>query len=178
MSSKKNTTEADGPAATVDVSAIAVELIDPAVAVLDANVRTVVDVPLEFIDSIRADGVREPVKARRGEDGTVYIYDGQRRLQAAREAGLAAIPAVFGLAEQGGTVAARITDQLRTFARDELTTLDRVAAVQQLSLEGASVTRIARSTGTSKKRVADILTVAGSATATQAATEYGQQLTL
>ncbi|NNC14066.1 ParB N-terminal domain-containing protein [Planctomonas sp. JC2975] len=173
MSMKK-----DPKTIAVEAVPVTVEMIDSQAAELDVNVRTAPVLPVEFVDSIRAEGVREPVLARRGEDGTVYVYDGQRRLLAAREAELAAIPAVFGLAGQTGTAAERIMDQLRTFAREDLTLTDRVPAYQRLALDGIAVETIARSTGATARHVKDSITAANSPTATKVMQEYGEQMTL
>ncbi|MGM3036794.1 ParB/Srx family N-terminal domain-containing protein, partial [Bacillus cereus group sp. BC41] len=71
-------------------------------------------------ESIREVGVQEPVRARRGDNGEVYVWDGQRRLLAAREAGVDKMLAVFGLRDHNGSEADRILDQLRTFTREDL----------------------------------------------------------
>ncbi|MBD8104744.1 ParB/RepB/Spo0J family partition protein [Plantibacter sp. CFBP 8775] len=148
------------PAATTSVT---VELIDPATAVLDENIRTNPTLSNEFLAQIRTEGVRVPVLARRGDDGTIYVWDGQRRLLAAREAGLSGILAIFGTSD--ASKVARITDQLTSFNRDDMSNTDRVAAFEQLALEGISVARIAKTTGTSKATVNAALTVSASATA-------------
>ncbi|RFA17846.1 ParB/Srx family N-terminal domain-containing protein [Subtercola boreus] len=82
---------------------VTIEAIDPQTVQLDPNIRTNPVLLPEFVDSIRVEGVREPVLARRGEDGITYVYDGQRRLLAAREAGLTSMLAVFGIADTTGT---------------------------------------------------------------------------
>lgn len=154
------------PAQTAPASSATVELIDPATAVLDVNIRTVPVLSMEFVEQIRTEGVRVPVLARRGDDGTVHVWDGQRRLLAAREAGLTSILAIFGTTDAGNI--ARITDQLTSFNRDDLTPSDRITAYEQLTLEGVSVERIAKTTGASKEDVAASLTVGKSEAAKQA----------
>ena len=158
-----NTTTTTAPAATTSVT---VELIDPATAVLDENIRTNPTLSAEFLAQIRTEGVRVPVLARRGDDGTIYVWDGQRRLLAAREEGLSGILAIFGTSD--ASKVARITDQLTSFNRDDMSNTDRVAAFEQLALEGISVARIAKTTGTSKATVNAALAVSKSATAKEA----------
>ncbi|CAD6016214.1 ParB/RepB/Spo0J family partition protein [Agreia sp. COWG] len=150
---------------------VTIEAVDPQKAQLDPNIRTNPDVPEWFVDSIRSEGVREPVLARRSEDGTVFVYDGQRRLLAAREAGTTQMLAVFGLADTAGTPAGRIMDQLRSFARTDLALSDRLAAYEQLTLDGFSVAKIAKSAGASKDDVAAAMKIAKSASARQAVTD-------
>lgn len=65
--------------------------VDPNALQLDANVRTLVDVDPDFYLSIKEHGVRTPVQAWRGDDGQLYVEEGQRRLLAARQAGLETI---------------------------------------------------------------------------------------
>ncbi|AXH37480.1 hypothetical protein DVJ78_18050 (plasmid) [Humibacter sp. BT305] len=152
---------------TVAAPVVSIEQIDPNQVELDPNIRTQVILPPEFVESIRAEGVREPVLARRTPDGTVYVYEGQRRLLAAREAGVTSMLAVFGLEDATGTETGRIQDQLRTFARADLALTDRIAAYEQLALDGISVEKIAKTAGQSTEHVTGALTVAKSKTATQ-----------
>ncbi|MFJ8896587.1 ParB/RepB/Spo0J family partition protein [Leifsonia sp. NPDC102414] len=165
---------------TADLSAlvasghVTIEVIDVATAELDPNIRTESTYSPEFVDSIRAEGVKEPVYARRGDDGTVYVWDGQRRTLAAKEAGVATMLGLFGLTPATVAGSARILDQLRTFNRADLSQADRIAAYEQLALDGIKVEQIARATGHSKDKVKATLTVAKSTTATQAAKDYGQ----
>ncbi len=152
---------------TVAAPVVSIEQIDPNQVELDPNIRTQVVLPPEFVDSIRAERVRGPVRARRTAEGTVYVYDGQRRLLAAREAGVTSMLAVFGLEDATGSESGRIQDQLRTFARADLALTDRIAAYEQLALDGISVEKIAKTAGQSTEHVTGALTVAKSKTATQ-----------
>jgi ParB family chromosome partitioning protein len=163
-------------AAGLAAGTVTIEAIDPQTAQLDPNIRTNPVLPEGFVDSIRAEGVREPVLARRGEDGTVYVYDGQRRLLAAREAGTKSMLAVFGIADTTGTDAGRIMDQLRSFARTDLALSDRLTAYEQLALDGISVEKIAKSAGAAKDDVAASLAVVKSESARKAATNGTESL--
>lgn len=161
-----NTTTTTATATT----SVTVELIDPNTAVLDANIRSNPTLSPEFLAQIKTEGVRVPVLARRGDDGTIYVWDGQRRLLAAREAGLSGILAIFGTSD--ASKVARITDQLTSFNRDDMSNTDRVAAFEQLALEGISVARIAKTTGTSKDTVNAALAVSKSTIAREALDSY------
>lgn len=162
--------------ALIQAGTITIEVIDTDTAQLDPNVRSRLDGLEALTDSIREVGVQEPVRARRGDNGEVYVWDGQRRLLAAREAGVEKMLAVFGLRDHNGGAADRILDQLRTFTREDLNLVDRVKAVEQLTLEGVSVAKIARSTGQSKEDVTAAVKVAKSEVALRAIDTY--QLTL
>lgn len=70
-----------------------IEHIDPAQIEVETNIRTTIKLDAAFLASIREYGVLAPVGCRRNEDGTVTLRIGQRRVLAAREVGLPAIPA-------------------------------------------------------------------------------------
>ena len=144
-----------------------VEHIDPNLVQFEDNVRDLPDLDKGFIASIRNGGVLLPVLARRGKDGTVYVRDGQLRTLAAREAGLARIPAYFGTTSE--TKTERITQQLITNdRRTGLNDGERINAFHQLALEGLTATAIARRTGTKKATVEASITIAQSSTASEA----------
>ena len=50
-----------------------VEHIDPTVIVVEANVRTDAKLPVEFLASIKQNGVLTPILARRDEQGNVIV---------------------------------------------------------------------------------------------------------
>ena len=147
--------------------------IDPAELVLDDNVRTDPVLGKDFIASI-ATGVRLPLYAVRDADGTVKVRDGQRRMLAAREAGLTSIPVYVVAADQAESddterTRRRIIDQvIANEARADLKASEKAAAVEQLSLTGLSATKIAKSLHTNKKTVDAALATAASQTARSA----------
>jgi ParB family chromosome partitioning protein len=49
----------------------------------------------QLTQSIKARGVLQPVIIRREEDGTIFLVAGERRLRAARQAGLSQLPAIL-----------------------------------------------------------------------------------
>ena len=68
------------------------------------EIRSNPDQPKKFFDqkslaqltqSIKAKGVLQPVIIRREEDGTIFLVAGERRLRAARQAGLNQLPAIL-----------------------------------------------------------------------------------
>ncbi|WP_431031199.1 hypothetical protein [Plantibacter sp. RU18] len=66
----KTTPQATGQAVPASAT---VELIDPATAVIDDNIRTIVHLDPAFVAQITSEGVRVPVLARRDDDGIVRV---------------------------------------------------------------------------------------------------------
>jgi ParB family chromosome partitioning protein len=136
-----------------------IEHIDPNQIEVETNVRTVVKIDPALVTSIREFGVLEPVVCRRAYDGTVSVRMGQRRVLAAREAGLATVPAY--IVEGDDSSVTRLVEQ---FAENEhragLTGPERAAVFQQLAFEGLSVPQIAKHTGVKRAQVEAGITVA------------------
>ncbi|WP_258045884.1 ParB/RepB/Spo0J family partition protein [Leifsonia shinshuensis] len=81
------------------------------------------------MQSIKENGVLTPVLAHRDSDGQVTVRAGQRRVFAAREAGLTTIPVY--LVDAHGVAAERIVQQMvENDQRETLTDSDRAAAFQ------------------------------------------------
>lgn len=143
---------------------------DPVAVQLEENVRTDPRITPEFLEAIRAQGVLAPVIAHRDLLGQVVVTDGQRRVMAAREAGLDRIPVM--IAGDPGSAEARVVDQLTlNEARSPLTTAERAAAVQQLALFGMEPESVARRIGVRRDQVEDLLKVADQAEAQRVARE-------
>jgi ParB family transcriptional regulator, chromosome partitioning protein len=126
-------------------------MLDPHEVIVESNVRTEDKTFLtkDFVDTIRTEGVLTPVLCLRDDDGKVYVRAGQRRTLAAREAGVR-LPARI---VTGGddTTADRIIQQIiENDQREALTDTDRVAAWQQLALDGSGWTRSSRTCSRSR----------------------------
>lgn len=148
-----------------------IEHVDPTTVIVEANVRTTAPLDKEFIASIRENGVLTPILARRDASGNIIVRAGQRRTLAAREVGLASIPAF--VVEASEAIADRIIQQLvENEHRTALTDGDRVAAFQQLALEGLTPQVIAKRTATKQVDVKQGLKVAESQFATAAVVEH------
>lgn len=123
------------------------EHLDPNSLIIDTNVRTRVEIDSDFVASI-ADGVRQPVSGVRRADGTTVVYDGQRRVLAARAAGLPTVPVyVQPDNETDDTTRAlgRITHQIVTNEhRANLTAGERADALAQMLDLGLSPTAAAK----------------------------------
>jgi len=80
-------------------------------------------------ESIRAVGVLQPVVVRNGNDGYVLVA-GERRLRAAKQAGLKTIPAVIrGDGTDGDDLTEALVENLQ---RENLSVLEEAAAYRQL----------------------------------------------
>ncbi|WP_248888136.1 ParB/RepB/Spo0J family partition protein [Clavibacter nebraskensis] len=152
-----------------------IEYLDPNTLILEENVRPSADLDREFVQSIKANGVLTPVRARRDDEGRVLVRAGQRRTLAAREVGLATMP--VHIIEGDEATAERIVQQLvENDQRLALTDAERTVAFKQLQFEGLSATAISKRTGTGARTVKKTLAVANTPSAAAALTDH--QLTL
>lgn len=143
-----------------------IEHIDPTTLLIERNIRTDVteaDLAPGFVESIRENGVIQPVVGWRDAEG-VHVRYGQRRTLGARVAGTATIPVYVVDVDQADD-AKRLIDQLvENEQRTEISDADRAAAWKALTLEGLSVTAIAKRTGEKRDRVKAGVAVAKSET--------------
>ena len=152
-----------------------IEHIDPTTIEVEENVRLDVTIDKDFVASIKANGVLVPILARRDDQGRVHVRAGQRRTLAAREAGVATIPAYIVTGDDD--TATRIIEQLvENDQRQGVKQSERVAAFKQPSFDGMSAATIGRRTGTKAAEVKKGLAVADSAAVTESADLY--ELTL
>jgi len=116
-----------------------------------------------------------PILARRDDTGRVHVRAGQRRTLAAREAGVATIPAYIVTGDDD--TATRIIEQLvENDQRAGVKQSERVAAFKQLAFDGMSAAVISRRTGTKSADVKKGLAVAESAAVTETADLYALTL--
>lgn len=138
-----------------------IEHIDPNDLLLEVNVRPDQALNKQFIASIKENGVLEPILARRGGDGALYVRAGARRTMAAREAGLTSVPVYVTDADDD--TATRIVQQItENDHRLALRPVDRVLGIQQLLDTGLSQTKVAKRLAVSTERVKQSKTVAAS----------------
>lgn len=153
-----------------DATAPELVYLAPDAVQLEENIRSLPKLTQEWLDTISAQGVLAPVIAHRDMLGQIIVGDGQRRVLAAREVGLASIPVL--VTSDPGSPEARVVDQLTlNEAREPLTTAERAAAVQQLSLFGMEPSSVARKIGVKPAQVDDLLRVAKSSAGTRLARE-------
>jgi ParB family chromosome partitioning protein len=83
----------------------------------------------ELADSIRANGLIQPVIVRPLPEGRYELIAGERRWRAARQAGLSRIPAVIRTAEASDAMALALIENIQ---REDLNPIETAAAYQQL----------------------------------------------
>jgi len=141
--------------------------VDPNTLALEDNVRTTAGLTKQFIANIKENGVLTPIIAVRGEDGKLWVRAGQRRTQAAREAGLETVPVY--IVDGGSDTAERLVTQIvENDHRLALRADDRVLGIQALLDVGLSQAKVAKKLSVSPERVKLSKAVAGSQTAMEA----------
>lgn len=150
------------------------DLVDAATVQIDPNIRTDVVLDAEFVASIAEHGVLVPVLARRDADGTLYVRAGQRRTLAAKQL-QQELPVIWFNGADSAPEPAWLATALQLVENDHrapLTTGQRVAAYEQLALEGLSVTKIAQAVSKPKDQVKAALTISKSEKAKALASQY------
>ena len=119
------------------------------------NIRTEFDAEKlgELADSIKQRGLLNPITCRR-TDTSLELIAGERRLRAAKLAGLTHIPAVIREADDKEVTYDRIIENLQ---RENLSDEDQFGALKTLRDFGLSVSRISKVTGLSTTAVQRIL---------------------
>jgi ParB family transcriptional regulator, chromosome partitioning protein len=106
-------------------------------------------------ESIRAQGVVQPVVARPLGDGRYELIAGERRWRAARKAGLATIPALVREADDRESLLIALVENV---AREDLSALEEARAYAVLQDEfGLSLGEVAERVGRSKPSVSNRL---------------------
>src|SRR5215216_5074333 len=87
----------------------------------------------ELTASIRREGILQPIAVRYDADRDVYVVvHGERRLRAARQAGLSAIPAIVREVPQDRRLVQQLMENI---VRDDLNAVDRAAALRTLKTQ-------------------------------------------
>jgi ParB family chromosome partitioning protein len=152
--------------------------VDPASLVIGTNTRLDPRLDKDFIRSVRDRGVREPIIARRRDDGALVVRKGKRRTLAAVETGRPLVRVLVEPEPEPVEPAAtddveRIIDQLEENGqRLGNTDAELVAAHQQLLDLGLTAGQIARRTHVSTKAVKVTTTVARSELAAAVLARY------
>lgn len=110
---------------------------------------------LALSESIRVVGVLQPLLVRRIDDDRYELVAGERRLRAARMAGLVAVPAVVRPTDERGSLEQAIVENLH---RADLNPLEEAAAYRQLIDDfGLTQEAVADRVGRSRSAVANTL---------------------
>ena len=109
----------------------------------------------ELADSIRQQGVIQPIIAEDAGDGTYNIVAGERRVRAARLAGLTEIPVVFRKYSEEKRMEVSLVENIQ---RSNLNPIEEAAAYRQLmEMEGLSQDELAARVGKNRATVANSL---------------------
>ncbi|MEX1247241.1 MAG: ParB/RepB/Spo0J family partition protein [Anaerolineales bacterium] len=109
----------------------------------------------ELADSIRAHGVIQPLIVKRGPGGQYTLIAGERRLHAAKLAGLVEVPVVLREADDQGLVELALVENVQ---RADLSPLEAAEAYQQLHKDfGLSHEQIAERVGKSRVAVTNTI---------------------
>ena len=111
----------------------------------------------ELAESIKANGLAQPVVVRPGNDGRYVLVLGERRCRACRLAGKASVPAI--VRPMGNEQAAEMTI-VENMQRQDLTCLEQAEAFARLSREfNLTQEQIGQRTGVSRESVANYMRV-------------------
>jgi len=112
----------------------------------------------ELADSIRSQGVVQPIVVRPLHDGTFEILAGERRWRAAQEAGNGEVPVIVRDADDRTAALLAITENVQ---REDLNPVEEAEGIARLVDElGLSHREIAEALGFKRERVSHLLRVA------------------
>lgn len=124
----------------------------------------------ELAESIRQHGILQPLTVR-AHDGGYQLIAGERRLQAARKAGLAEVPVMVRECDDREMLELALVENLQ---REDLNPMEAAQSYQQLIDEfGLSQSEVAARVGKSRPAVANTLRLLGLPPAMQAAVAAG-----
>lgn len=104
--------------------------------------------------SIRQHGILQPVVVRRADDGGYELVVGERRWRAARQAGLAAIPAVVADVAPRDRLAVALVENVQ---RHDLNPIELAHAFEALAAQGATQEEIGTRVGFDRVTIANHL---------------------
>jgi ParB family transcriptional regulator, chromosome partitioning protein len=110
---------------------------------------------LELAESIKAQGVMQPILARPVRDGGYEIIAGERRWRAARMAGLGDVPVLVRDIADHEALAAALIENIQ---REDLNALEEAQGIERLVKEfGLTHQRVAETLGRSRAAVTNLL---------------------
>ena len=109
----------------------------------------------ELADSIKAQGVMQPILVRPVSAGRYEIIAGERRWRAARLAGLSTVPALVRVVSDSAALAMALIENIQ---REDLNPLEQANGIQRLITEfGITHERAAEMVGRSRSAVTNLL---------------------
>ena len=133
------------------------------------NAREDLDINAPFVDSLRTEGCRIPVKIQRLDGGVIQINDGNRRYFGGQDAGLTHLP--YEWDDDARDAAGQFLDMITTAQhRKSLTPAEMNTAMFSAAEAGAQVGRIAKAAGVRQKDVKTLVKVRSDETLNAAVT--------
>ncbi len=143
-----NQTPASNGLQSVSVDKIVPNRLQPRTVFDDEKIR-------ELADSIKEDGIIQPLIVSKLPDGRYELIAGERRLRASRIAGLTEVPVVIKNVDQAGLLALSIIENIQ---REDLNPLEESRAFQELIDQfGLTQEEVAKRVGRSRVAVANSL---------------------
>ena len=113
----------------------------------------------ELADSIKAQGIMQPILVRPVSSGRYEIIAGERRWRAARSAGLAAVPVLVRAVPDNAALAMALIENIQ---REDLNALEQANGIQRLVTEfGITHEQAATMVGRSRSAVTNLLRLLG-----------------
>lgn len=107
----------------------------------------------ELADSIKANGIIQPLTCRRREDGKLELICGERRLRACLLAGLKAVPVLVKTVDDRTAATMTVTENAQ---RDDLNAVDEAEGYRRLQDEfGLTQAEVAEQVGKSRSAIAN-----------------------
>ncbi|MCZ4125993.1 ParB N-terminal domain-containing protein [Streptomyces sp. H39-S7] len=133
------------------------------------NAREDLDINAPFVDSLRAEGCRIPVKVQRLDGGVLQVNDGNRRFFGSKDAGLTHLP--YEWDDDDRDAAGQFLDMITTAQhRKGLSPSEMNVAMFAASEAGAQIGRIAKAAGVRQKDVRTLVKVRSDAALNAAVT--------
>src|SRR5699024_5157918 len=109
----------------------------------------------ELADSIRAQGIVQPIVVRPGDDGTFELIAGERRWRAAQMVGLGEIPALVRDVPDKAAIAMALIENIQ---REDLNSIEEATALQRLINEFEMTHQeVSQAIGRSRASVSNLL---------------------
>ncbi len=126
----------------------------------------------ELAESIREQGVIQPIVVRKKASGTYEIVVGERRWRAAQSAGLESIPVIIKKLDNEGAAKMALIENLQ---REDLNAMDQARGLKRLQMEfNLSQEDLGRAVGKSRPAISNLLRLNNLSHAVQEMLEEGK----
>lgn len=141
------------PSHVSELQRLAVEILQPGVYQPRRDMDF--DALNELADSIRAQGIIQPIVVRKVADGRYEIIAGERRWRAAQLAGLSEVPVIIKNIPDEAAIAMALIENIQ---REDLNAIEEAIALRRLGAEfGLTHQQIADAVGKSRTTVTNLL---------------------